>query len=181
MTCWDAAVAHGNPADVEAWRNAEVAMKGINEIMLCWALRGKLLRGELLARGFPNAGRIRLVDIPPAFWELGPLDCKADSAGGGQGCGYSQVRILPMPKPEAAVHRDVGRFDYNTAVIKYREHHKTHGRDPEDPNTKPPTEREDATVTKRLFGVSVPEKTLRKMRQEVWGSRIKRGRPRKFE
>ena len=74
----------------------------IGETMLCMNLRGKLLRGELLARGFPNEGRVRLVDIPPDFWDYHPLDCEANSGGGRDGPRYTQVRIFPMPKPEAA-------------------------------------------------------------------------------
>jgi hypothetical protein len=182
MTCWEAAVACGDPADVQWWRNAEGTSKSISEMMLCWKLRGKLVRGELLARGFPNAGRVRLVDIPPAFWEERPLDCKADSGGGREGCRFTQVRIFPMPKPEdaAAAHRDLGRFDYKSAIAMYRQHYKAPGKDPDDRDTSAPTEQEDVAVTKRLFGVTVPVKTLRAIRKEVWGSRIKKGRPKKF-
>jgi hypothetical protein len=65
-------------------------------------------------------------------------------------------------------------------VAKYREHHKKHGRDPDDPDSGRPSEKEDVALMKQLFPEGVPEKTLRAMRKGVWGKKIKRGRRPKF-
>jgi hypothetical protein len=62
----------------------------------------------------------------------------------------------------------------------YRKDYKAQGKDPDDPTTSAPTEQEDVAVTNRLFGVNVPIKTLQAIRKEVWGTRIKPGRPKKF-
>jgi hypothetical protein len=144
--------------------------------MLLWLdFRGKLERGELLAQGFPNAGPVRLEDIPPEFWgrcSFADVHIVRDN----QGHGYSQVRVLPMPKPGEAAPRDLGRLDYKLAVIAYRDYYKAQGKDPNDPDTTAPTQNEDLAVIEQLFG-RVPDKILKDIRKKVWRNRIRCGRP----
>jgi len=61
---------YGDPDDEQVCRNAQGDMRRIDEILLRSMLMRMLVRAELFRRGFPNAGRVPLVDIPPAFWEF---------------------------------------------------------------------------------------------------------------
>ena len=67
MTMQEAVATYGDRADKEVWCNAKGDIKKINEILLRSTLTRALVRAELLRRGFPNAGRVRLADIPPVL------------------------------------------------------------------------------------------------------------------
>src|SRR5262249_7971064 len=101
--------------------------------------RAEFVRWAVQVQGFPL----------PKFWN-GSEPTEADTAQDHEGHGLSDVRILPMK--------------LEVAVAIYRQHYKERCRDPDDPDTEPPTEKEDVALMKRLFPKGMPEKILRHIR-----------------
>jgi hypothetical protein len=67
MPVRDAIVLYGDPDDLHLLRNAEGDIGRIDPSRLCSMLATTLVRRDLFARGFPDAQRVSLADIPPVF------------------------------------------------------------------------------------------------------------------